>query len=122
MPKMKSLTGANRCRRKFLRFFRRGFQDPKYLDWERDYKVETHERWLEALDRPAFRKLLRAGEFEGLDVAQLCGLGIADRRDCDDFRVEALGFGVGDETEGKHSQRLEPFIGAVNVLAAIDAS
>jgi hypothetical protein len=64
MPRTKALTGAERCRRKFLRFFRRGFQDPKYLDWERDYKVETHERWEESLGKTTFRRLLRAEQFE----------------------------------------------------------
>jgi hypothetical protein len=31
------------CRRKFLRFFRKGFQDPKYVDWERGHKEAAHE-------------------------------------------------------------------------------
>ena len=53
---------AIRCRRKFLRFFPKGFQDPKYVDWERGYKWEAHEKWLDALRKPAFQKLLRAGE------------------------------------------------------------
>ncbi|HEV3471112.1 MAG TPA: hypothetical protein VG148_17435 [Pyrinomonadaceae bacterium] len=56
-------TGAERCRRKFLRFFPRGFRDEKYLDWERGYKWESHERWGEALGRAEFRRLLRRGEF-----------------------------------------------------------
>ena len=54
---------AVRCRRKFLRVFPGGFQDETYLDWERDYKVEAHERWTEALPRNEFRALLRAGAF-----------------------------------------------------------
>jgi hypothetical protein len=57
------LKGALRCRRKFLRQFPGGFRDPTYLDWERDYKWETHLRWEEALPRATFRALLRAGEF-----------------------------------------------------------
>lgn len=57
------LEGALRCRRKFLRQFPGGFRDPTYLDWERDYKWETHLRWLEALPASEFRRLLRAGEF-----------------------------------------------------------
>jgi hypothetical protein len=52
-----------RARRRFRRFFPGGFQDPTYLDWERDYKVETHERWEEVLDRDEFQRLLRAREF-----------------------------------------------------------
>ena len=57
------LACALRCRRKFLRHFPGGFRDPTYLDWERDYKWETHLRWQEALPRDMFRKLLGAGDF-----------------------------------------------------------
>jgi hypothetical protein len=56
--------GAVRCRRKFLRFFPGGFHDQKYIDWERGYKWESHERWEEALGQPEFRRLLRASEFK----------------------------------------------------------
>ena len=56
------LHGALRCRRKFLRQFPGGFRDPLYLDWERDYKWETHLRWHEALPRDKVRRLLRDGQ------------------------------------------------------------
>jgi hypothetical protein len=49
-----------RCRRKFLRYFKRGFRDPLYLDWERGYKWTAHERWLEALGPDEMRRLLAA--------------------------------------------------------------
>jgi hypothetical protein len=55
--------GAERCRRKFLRFFKKGFRDETYLAWERDYKWETHERWEEALNRDEFQRLLKKGEY-----------------------------------------------------------
>jgi hypothetical protein len=55
--------GAEACQRKFLRYFPGGFSDKTYLDWERDYKWEAHERWEGALGRAEFRRLLRAGEF-----------------------------------------------------------
>ncbi|MCA1632729.1 MAG: hypothetical protein LC802_03170 [Acidobacteria bacterium] len=54
---------AERCRKKFLRYFPGGFRDEKYVEWERGYKWETHERWEEALGRDEFRRLLRRGEF-----------------------------------------------------------
>jgi hypothetical protein len=54
---------AVRCRRKFLGYFPRGFRDPEYLEIERSYKVETHQRWLDQLPQPEFRRLLRAGEY-----------------------------------------------------------
>ncbi|HEV2799549.1 MAG TPA: hypothetical protein VGW12_03580 [Pyrinomonadaceae bacterium] len=56
-------SGAAACRRKFLKYFPGGFADATYLDWERDYKWESHERWEEALGRAEFRRLLGAGEF-----------------------------------------------------------
>ena len=61
--------GALRCRRKFLRFFPEGFRDPKYVEWERGYKWEAHERWREALGRAAFESLLAAGELDEVAAA-----------------------------------------------------
>jgi hypothetical protein len=55
--------GANACRRKFLKYFPKGFADGTYLNWERDYKWESHERWQEALGQAEFRRLLREGAF-----------------------------------------------------------
>lgn len=57
------LAGAQRCRRKFLLQFPRGFHDPTYLEWERDYKWQTHRRWQQELPREAFRNLLAKGDF-----------------------------------------------------------
>jgi hypothetical protein len=56
-------SGPARCRRKFLRFFPDGFEDGTYLDWERDYKWETHRRWRSVLGRSEFQRLLGAGKF-----------------------------------------------------------
>jgi hypothetical protein len=52
---------AARCRRKFLKLFPGGFRDETYLDWERDYKWETHERWEEALPAGELARLLASG-------------------------------------------------------------
>jgi hypothetical protein len=59
----RSASPAAKCRRKFLRFFPKGFRDETYLAWERDYKWETHQRWEEALNRDEFRRLLAKREF-----------------------------------------------------------
>jgi hypothetical protein len=56
-------TGALKCRRKFLRFFPEGFYDRKYIDWERGYKFEAHERWEDVLSQDTHRALIRDGEF-----------------------------------------------------------
>jgi hypothetical protein len=52
------LSSAQRCRRKFLRYFPGGFSDATYLAWERDYKEEAHRRWQEQLGQPTFQTLL----------------------------------------------------------------
>jgi hypothetical protein len=51
------------CRRKFLHFFPGGFRDATYIEWEREYKWLTHERWQESLNREEFRRLLRSRKF-----------------------------------------------------------
>jgi hypothetical protein len=52
-----------RCRRKFLRYYPKGFADSDYLDLERGYKWLAHERWVSALGEKEFGELLQAGEF-----------------------------------------------------------
>lgn len=59
----RSQPGPTHCRRKFLRFFPKGFYDPKYMDWERNYKWGAHERWEEQLSRSTFRALLRERKY-----------------------------------------------------------
>ena len=56
-------SGAQRARRKFLRYFTDGFRDETYIEWEREYKWETHQRWEEALGHDEFRALLAKGEY-----------------------------------------------------------
>ena len=64
MKKKAVSSAAARCRRKFLRYFPDGFADETYLDWERDYKWATHERWEEALNQLEFQRLLKREEFQ----------------------------------------------------------
>ena len=51
-----------KARRKFLRVFPAGFRDATYLDWERDYKWQSHRRWVSRLGQAEFRALLRGRE------------------------------------------------------------
>lgn len=60
--------GAIRARKKFLRYFPKGFRDETYIDWERGYKCETHERWEEALNRSEFRRLIEMREYAEVAV------------------------------------------------------
>jgi hypothetical protein len=58
-----------RSLKKFLRFFKKGFYDQKYLDWERGYKWKAHEEWEEKLNKSAFRSLLNKGAY--LEIANI---------------------------------------------------
>ncbi len=51
------------CKKKFLFYFKKGFQSQKYYDWERGYKWEAHVLWLEVLNKKEFKRLLDAGEY-----------------------------------------------------------
>ncbi len=62
--KKRGSPGAARCRRKFLRYFPGGFRDVTYVDWERGYKWEAHERWEDTLGRTELERLLRRGAHE----------------------------------------------------------
>jgi hypothetical protein len=62
-------SGAVRCPRKFLRFFPAGFRDETYVEWERGYKAEAHERWEKSLGRRAYASFLRAGQFREIAEA-----------------------------------------------------
>jgi hypothetical protein len=55
---------AERCRRKFLRFFPEGFRDETYIDWERGYKWTAHESWQRVLSQDQHRKLIRSARFD----------------------------------------------------------
>ena len=61
VPRAALSADARRCRAKFLRYFRKGFYDPLYGDWERGYKWDAHRRWTATLDRETFQNLLVAG-------------------------------------------------------------
>ena len=61
-PRNAGCSGALRARRKFLHFFRHGFSDPKYIDWERSYKWKAHQEWNRQLGKAEFEKLLKYDE------------------------------------------------------------
>jgi hypothetical protein len=62
---------ALRARRKFLRHFPGGFRDEIYLDWERGYKSDAHQRWETALNETAFESLIKSGKFEEIAAAAI---------------------------------------------------
>jgi hypothetical protein len=61
---------SDRYVRRFLKFFPRGFQDPKYFAWERGYKWDAHLGFREALNEGNFRALLKARKYS--EIAATC--------------------------------------------------
>src|SRR4051794_15431227 len=57
-----ALPGLPAAKRRFREIFPRGFADPTYLAWERDYKWAAHLAWEAALNQRAWRRLLDAGD------------------------------------------------------------
>jgi hypothetical protein len=51
------------CRKKFLYYFPRGFNDPKYCAWERNYKWDAQLQWEMQLNSAEFKKLLDSGSY-----------------------------------------------------------
>ena len=57
-------SGPQRCRRRFLKFFPDGFRDETYIDWERDYKWQAHQRWEDLLNQRELRSLVDSRQYE----------------------------------------------------------
>jgi hypothetical protein len=64
---MKQLTlerKRRKCLSKFLYYFRKGYSDPKYYSWEREYKQIAHEQFRDHLNKSAFKSLLQKEEYK----------------------------------------------------------
>ena len=69
-----SSPGAERCRKKFLKYFPKGFRDEKYYAWERGYKWDAHVRWKQALGNGQFQELLAHDQFSEIGSRALRAL------------------------------------------------
>ena len=58
-----------KCRKKFLRYFPKGFADEKYKSWERNYKWEAHLAWEKALNKYAFLEMIESEKYA--EIAKL---------------------------------------------------
>ena len=61
---LKAYRSFSQCREAFLEQFPAGFQDERFLDLERDYKVVAHELARDLLSREAMSRSIAAGEHE----------------------------------------------------------
>jgi hypothetical protein len=52
-----------RCRKKFLHYFKKGYSDPTYISWERQYKLDAHFQFQQELDKKEYERLLLARKY-----------------------------------------------------------
>ena len=57
-----------RCLKKFQHYFKGGFDDPTFIDWERGYKENAHHDFRETLNKASYQKLIEAGKFEDITM------------------------------------------------------
>jgi hypothetical protein len=53
-----------KCVKKFLYYFKKGYTDQKYYDWERGYKQDAHELFQRELNKKNYAQLLKEKQFE----------------------------------------------------------
>jgi hypothetical protein len=57
------------CRRKFLYYFKKGFVDTTYVEWERQYKLDAHFSFQHDLNKTDFTRLLKAKKYNEIASA-----------------------------------------------------
>ena len=58
-----------RCRRKFLYYFKKGYSDSTYVAWERQYKLDAHFQFQQALNRNEYQRLLLDRKYSDIALA-----------------------------------------------------
>jgi hypothetical protein len=61
--KATSFKKRSRCLKKFLYYFPKGFADPTYMAWERNYKWEAHLAWRSLLNQQEYERLLNGRQY-----------------------------------------------------------
>jgi hypothetical protein len=56
----------SRCRKKFLYYFKKGYSDPTYISWERQYKLDAHFAFQQDLNKREYERLLLARKYEDI--------------------------------------------------------
>jgi hypothetical protein len=58
-----------RCRKKFLHYFKKGYSDPTYISWERQYKIDAHFQFQQELNKMQYERLLIARKYADISLA-----------------------------------------------------
>src|SRR6476469_4976922 len=58
-----------RCRKKFLYYFKKGYSDPTYISWERQYKLDAHFQFQQQLNKSEYERLLDSKKYADIALA-----------------------------------------------------
>jgi hypothetical protein len=61
-----TIQSRKKCLKKFLYYFRKGYDDPKYISWEREYKEAAHQQFQDQLNKDTFKTLLKERQYESI--------------------------------------------------------
>jgi hypothetical protein len=59
------------CRKKFLHYFKKGYADPTYISWERQYKLDAHFSFQQELSKTKYEQLLLARKFSQIALTSV---------------------------------------------------
>src|SRR5213075_2141786 len=54
----------DRCKKKFIHYFKKGYRDQQYMEWERQYKFDASAEFQNELNRNTYLKLLNNSAYE----------------------------------------------------------
>lgn len=63
-PEYSTQKARKNCLKKFLYYFKRGYRDQKYMDWERGYKLDAHFQFQQELNLEDYKKLLKQKKYQ----------------------------------------------------------
>ena len=61
-----AVTKRKKFLKKFLYYFKNGFEDETYIAWERKYKEDAHLKFNEVLGKKNFSKLLKLKNYKAI--------------------------------------------------------
>ncbi|GAC1420701.1 MAG: hypothetical protein NVS9B7_01320 [Flavisolibacter sp.] len=69
ISKDSSFKARKECKKKFLYYFKNGFNDNTYISWERQYKLDAHLLFQQDLNKQAYERLIQQKKYS--DIAQI---------------------------------------------------
>jgi hypothetical protein len=66
---IKATKARRKCLAKFLYYFKKGYKDPLYIEWERQYKLNAHLAFKDVLGENSFKNLFEDKKYKDIAAA-----------------------------------------------------